>query len=778
MSSPVQFLRIYFQNFKATKEAEIDIRKPGLTLLYGANGAGKSTYADAFYFALRGRTVHGDGGSDVLSLIHLGDALVELEFKACNKVYLVRRIITRKGIKTAEVFENGTKSGFATVHELNAFLKTICSDAELFNSVLFNKTSKAFFPLLADSQKRKFFENMVGAAVYDIAEKLIDSELTELERHLESNEDEVKRFAAQAEQKKVSHSELIIHTNKQITDFEAIIKEKTDLILDINNWIVESQRSKTQQETLELKRTEASTCVFNTESEILALRKQKENTESRIRSEFILKRNTLLLEIAALQKQILEIQERTHSEQLNAFKVVQLQLEEELKSIDLDETTTQKEFKSKREVSIRNQKAADENRIELIKYLEKLKLVGESRTKEIEQITKSITDATTQPEIICPTCGESTTNLDKLKHKLQSLEAEVTEVESNIRETNSKLAKQTELLQAHVEASKVLDQELENIQARFQPKRLTAAKDAEKRKEEYSANSVEKSKIEQTKLEKLCKDKSFAVEILQKEEDNTVLENPENRRISSKLSEIELILKDYRQQYESCSTEIAKLEAAYGISMLRNKEEVKLAALNDIEVLKKQIQDAIIVVEKNEKCTLEWTKENTERLQDEKLRLQHQGKIVAFWKKGFGNQGIKKHFLAEILPDLNNRLAKQSNILANGVIHVSVALEGKKLVFKTKHTVKKSEYSSFSSGEKAIVALIFVLAASEMLQAFGAFGANFAIFDEVFDALDNYNSSLVFEALGKLAEKKRVILITHSPFMKGSDLIDESIEVQ
>ena len=103
----ITFHTIRWKNFLSTGNVmtEIKLDSHQNTLIVGENGAGKSTILDALTFALFGKPYRNINKPLIVNSINGKECLVELEFSANAKRYLVRR-----GIKpnTFEIWFNGT----------------------------------------------------------------------------------------------------------------------------------------------------------------------------------------------------------------------------------------------------------------------------------------------------------------------------------------------------------------------------------------------------------------------------------------------------------------------------------------------------------------------------------------------------------------------------------------------------------------------------------------------------------------------------------------------
>ena len=143
---------------------------------------------------------------------------------------------------------------------------------------------------------------------------------------------------------------------------------------------------------------------------------------------------------------------------------------------------------------------------------------------------------------------------------------------------------------------------------------------------------------------------------------------------------------------------------------------------------------------------------------------------------GYSNQGIKSFILDDITPFLNRRVNKYLSKLTSGQIEV---------VFSTRSTLKTGEerekfsidiinknggdtYSSNSGGEKKRIDLAINLALQDLVASRSSKKINIAMFDEVFDSLDENGIDGVISLLQELSQSKSTILVvSHNEYLKS-----------
>ena len=153
---------------------------------------------------------------------------------------------------------------------------------------------------------------------------------------------------------------------------------------------------------------------------------------------------------------------------------------------------------------------------------------------------------------------------------------------------------------------------------------------------------------------------------------------------------------------------------------------------------------------------------------DEKQCLQ-------FWVQAYSNQGIKSLILDDITPFLNRRVNKYLTRLASG--HIEVKFNAQ-TVLKSGESREKfsieinnidggSEYIANSAGEKKRVDLAINLALQDLVASRSNKSLNIAVFDEVFDGLDQSGIESVIELLQDIVkDKSSVFVISHNPHLQ------------
>jgi DNA repair exonuclease SbcCD ATPase subunit len=155
-------------------------------------------------------------------------------------------------------------------------------------------------------------------------------------------------------------------------------------------------------------------------------------------------------------------------------------------------------------------------------------------------------------------------------------------------------------------------------------------------------------------------------------------------------------------------------------------------------------------------------------LDQQKAQLENSIKDYRFWEEGFGNKGVKALIVREILPTLNNRLAKYSQeIFEDGTtIQLSATQETKSgeekelLNIKYQSPSGADSYIGESSGGRRRADLCVLLVFSWLARA-----SNVLFVDEFFDHLDAAGRERALDILQR--QRGSIFIVTHERGLKG-----------
>lgn len=149
---------------------------------------------------------------------------------------------------------------------------------------------------------------------------------------------------------------------------------------------------------------------------------------------------------------------------------------------------------------------------------------------------------------------------------------------------------------------------------------------------------------------------------------------------------------------------------------------------------------------------------------------------LLFWQKAYSNQGIKSFVLDDITPFLNKRVNKYLSKLTSGHIEVKFNTQAtlKSGETREKFSIEISnqdggqEYSANSGGERKRIDLAINLALQDLVASRSNKRINIAIWDEVFDALDEVGIESVIGLLQELSkEKSTILVVSHNQHLQS-----------
>jgi DNA repair exonuclease SbcCD ATPase subunit len=161
-------------------------------------------------------------------------------------------------------------------------------------------------------------------------------------------------------------------------------------------------------------------------------------------------------------------------------------------------------------------------------------------------------------------------------------------------------------------------------------------------------------------------------------------------------------------------------------------------------------------------------------LEAEISQLQTKVEMLDFWRKAFGNKGIKSRLIDQAMPQLNQSAEYYSKILTDGEIEVlfsnQTELKSGDMAEKVDVQVRirdaSGSYKGCSGGERRRADIICTLALGDLAKNRLGQAFNIVVLDEIFDGLDDTGIERAMDLLNVLAkDRDSVFVITHSDKM-------------
>lgn len=242
------FKKISYKNFLSTGNLPIviDLCNSKVTVVSGKNGNGKSSLAEAIFFAIYGKSFRKVNKDSLVNSINKKNLLVELDIDVNGTPYKIKR-----GIKPNifEIYVNGKlKPQNASVKDYQKWLMTVLHmDERTFKQVV-TMGSSSFTPFmrLTAAERRTVIEDLLNIDIISVMNGIAKTRASSIEKErdnvlmrLHSTEFNLNSIQSSASSIKESIDDAIARTNKQLSDIkneaESIIGDIHELKKKSNN---------------------------------------------------------------------------------------------------------------------------------------------------------------------------------------------------------------------------------------------------------------------------------------------------------------------------------------------------------------------------------------------------------------------------------------------------------------------------------------------------------------------------------------------------------------
>jgi DNA repair exonuclease SbcCD ATPase subunit len=219
---------IAWKNFLATGNQfiRVSLNKHQTTFISGTNGAGKTTFVDAIFFAWFGKAFRDINKPNLVNSKNRGHCLVEFKFKRGQVPFLIRR-----GLKPTvfEIYENGVLiDQDSTSKDYQKYLEdNILGMNEKTCRQMITIESRDFKPFmkLTAQERRDFIDRFLDLTIYPDMAKLNKGLLDRLKIDLESVEREIDTI----------QSKIDIHLSYSKASLEELKNKRSETLETIDN---------------------------------------------------------------------------------------------------------------------------------------------------------------------------------------------------------------------------------------------------------------------------------------------------------------------------------------------------------------------------------------------------------------------------------------------------------------------------------------------------------------------------------------------------------------
>ena len=196
----VEFKELKIQNFLSVGDTPVCVEfKKGLHIVTGINrdkedrrnGVGKSTIADALYFAIFGSTLREINKNFISNNLTDGKTVVELYFTVDDPYHGVNdfRIVRTLGPSKCNIYKNGVDKTRDTISNTSNYIETVLSSSqEVFqNCVIMTLNNHIPFMAKNKTEKRKFIERIFNLEVFSKMLSELRADQSEIKRDFDIN---------------------------------------------------------------------------------------------------------------------------------------------------------------------------------------------------------------------------------------------------------------------------------------------------------------------------------------------------------------------------------------------------------------------------------------------------------------------------------------------------------------------------------------------------------------------------------------------------------------
>jgi len=251
----IKFKTLEIEGFKSIGKLTYKLDTPGVSIISGANGVGKTTIIDALIWAIKGKTIKKVINPEPWEAYKAPDykgTHVRLTFEVNNKEYQIDRYANYKTLPDGHGKNNLVVTGGEKIRDKNsiqAYIDTLIpiSFDLLKNSIVFGQKLKRLLEVEGPQRKQlieEIFDITYLEKAKDIAkEKLLKArgeyqdakaELTMTENRLENVRDQIEQIEIMVTTWKTSSRRIITSLRKEIMEQKGIIITSTNSLIAIN----------------------------------------------------------------------------------------------------------------------------------------------------------------------------------------------------------------------------------------------------------------------------------------------------------------------------------------------------------------------------------------------------------------------------------------------------------------------------------------------------------------------------------------------------------------
>lgn len=257
-----------------------------------------------------------------------------------------------------------------------------------------------------------------------------------------------------------------------------------------------------------------------------------------------------------------------------------------------------------------------------------------------------------------------------------------------------------------------------------------------------------------------------------KTEDKILKINKDIEENTLKQKEIQSLILENNKNIKKYNFELNELNE------LKNNttENIEKATLNEkIKIVKESIQKYLNDYEnncpydemiKNAESKIEKEKQNLDLKTKEYNELKLLNDYYSFWVVAFGDSGIRKYIIDEIVPALNKNIKYWLNILIDNKLNISFNNELEETI--TKYPATKENpfvYDILSNGQRRRINLALSQSFAHVMSLNSGRSLSLVFLDEVTTNIDPSGVEGIYKVICELSKDKQVFVTTHDQYL-------------
>ena len=241
----VEFKELKIQNFLSVGDTPVCVEfKKGLHIVTGINrdkedrrnGVGKSTIADALYFAIFGSTLREINKNFISNNLTDGKTVVELYFTVNDPYHGVNdfHIVRTLGPSKCNIYKNGVDKTRDTISNTSNYIETVLSSSqEVFqNCVIMTLNNHIPFMAKNKTEKRKFIERIFNLEVFSKMLSELRADQSEIKRDFDINITRMEETNTYLDSQKVQMESFEDNKNKKKAILTNSLKQHSQDVID------------------------------------------------------------------------------------------------------------------------------------------------------------------------------------------------------------------------------------------------------------------------------------------------------------------------------------------------------------------------------------------------------------------------------------------------------------------------------------------------------------------------------------------------------------------